>query len=169
MNTRAYAVIDTPFWSLCCIVGLEPYLWSTWDALLVPALVQQQLFHQIRPVSQQQLFTEALHAGRLHIQDPHTLITTLSKGERAVLSLAQEQHIAALLDDYRPHQHAAGLGITVIGVTQFLIRLLYQGTLSVSETEHHFEQLRQTGATSPLFLQWAAQHIQQKGRRGTWP
>lgn len=169
MNTHAYAVIDTSFWSLCCIVGLEPYLWSTWGRLLVPTLVQQELFHQIRPVPQQQLFTNALHAGRLHIQDPHTRISTLSKGERAVVSLAKEQHIAALLDDYRPHQHAASLGVTAVSVAQFLIRLLYQGTLSVSETERHFQQLRQTGATSPLFLQWAAQHIQQKGGTVTWP
>lgn len=169
MNTINGAVVDTSFWSLCCLTGLEPYLWVTWSVLFVPTIVQQELFHRIRLVPQQQLFQQALHTGHIQIQDPVTLISTLSKGERAVVSLAQEQQIPALLDDYRPHQHAQNLGINVMSVAQFLIRLLYQGTLSVTEAEQRFQQLQQTHATSPFFLQWAAQHIQQKGGQVTWP
>lgn len=169
MNIINGAVVDTSFWSLCCLTGLEPYLWVRWSVLFVPTIVQQELFHQNRLVPQQQLFQQALHMGHIQIQDPGTLISTLSKGEQAVVSLAQEKQIPALLDDYRPHQHAQKLGINVISVAQFLIWLLYRGTLSVTQAEQHFQQLQQTHATSQFFLQWAARHIQQKGGQVTWP
>lgn len=169
MNQSPAAVVDTSFWSLACIVGIEPYLWSRWPVIAVPTVVQNELFHQVKNVPQQQLFQQHLSQGHLVIRDPQTMISTLSKGERSVVSLAIEWQVPALLDDYRPHLHARQLGVNAISVVQLLISLLYRGILSVGDAEKMFERLARPQATSSHFLQWAAQKIHAKGGSVSWP
>lgn len=169
MASTPNAVIDTSFWSLACTVGLERYLWTDWPIIAAPSIVYAELFHQAKNRPQQQLFQSRLQSGHVIIHDPQTLIPTLSKGERSVVSLALELHIPALLDDYRPHRHAAQLGVQAISVVQVLISLLYRGILTVDEAERMFRQLAQPQATSSYFLQWAAQHIRAQGGTVSWP
>lgn len=169
MSQSPMAVVDTSFWSLACIVGLEPHLWRRWPVIAVPTVVQNELFHQVKNVPQQQLFQHHLTQGHLVIRDPQVFISTLSKGERAVVSLAIELNVPALLDDYRPHLHARQLRVNAMSVAQVLIALLYQGMLRRNEAEQIFRQLAQTHATSPIFLQWAAQQLQAQGGTISWP
>ena len=36
------AVVDTSFWTLACITGLEPHLWAQWPIIAVPYIVQRE-------------------------------------------------------------------------------------------------------------------------------
>jgi len=134
------AVVDTSFWSLVCTVGLEPYLWSEWSVIAVPTLVQAELFHQPKQRPQQQLFHQRIQTGQLVGQDPHTWISTLSRGEKAVVSLALELNVPALLDDYRAHQHALNLGVQAISGVQVLMEWLYRGILDLTSAKQVYRQ-----------------------------
>lgn len=164
------AILDTSFWSLACVTGLEPYLWIYWSRLITTTTVQSELFHAPVGAVQQTKFQQALHTGQMRIQDPTTLIPTLSKGEQSVVSLALELQAPALIDDFRAHHHAdQQYNVSAISVAQCVILLLRKGILSLADSESIVLQLKQTGATSPVFLQWAAQQIHRQGGRLLWP
>ena len=164
------AVIDTSFWSLACITGLEPYLWKEWSIIAAPDIIQKELFHTVTGAVQQQRFHQALATGHLVIHNPQTLISTLSKGEQAAVSLALELHVPVLLDDYRAYQHAyQQYQAQAIAVAQCLVFFLIRGILNLGEAETIFLALKQTGATHAIFLKNAAQQISIQGGRVLWP
>ncbi|MDA8205250.1 MAG: hypothetical protein M0Z36_04215 [Thermaerobacter sp.] len=118
---------------------------------------------------QQRQFRHALAVGTLVIRDPAGLIPTLSKGERAVVSLALELSAPVLLDDFRANQHAnQQYGARAISLAQCLILFWHQGILNVPEAEIIFVQLKQTRATNSAPLMWAAQKIHKQGGRLLW-
>lgn len=164
------AVIDTSFWSLACLSGLEPWLWHAWNPIAAPPVVYQELFHAPRAVPQQERFQQVQQVGMLVVEAPAALIPTLSKGEQAVVSLALERHVPALIDDYRAHRHAREVyGVSVLSVAECLVWLLAQGMLEIPDAEQRFLQLKRLGATNAVFLEAAARAIHRRGGAWLWP
>lgn len=166
----ATAVIDTSFWSLACLSGLEPWLWQAWNPIAAPPIVYQELFHAPRALPQQERFQAALQAGQLVIRAPSSLIPTLSKGEQAVVSLALAWQVPALIDDYRAHRHAReAYGVSVLSVAECLVWLHARSILEIPDAEQRFLQLKRLGATNTVFLEAAARAIHRRGGAWLWP
>ncbi len=138
--------------------------------IAAPHIVQQELFHGPTGAIQQQRFQQAITTGQLVIQDPQTLIPTLSKGEQAAVSLALAMHVPVLLDDYRAYQHSSQhYSAQALSVAQCLVFFLIQGSLNLRDAETIYVALKKTGATNAVFLRKAAEQIHAQGGRLLWP
>ncbi len=150
------AVIDTSFWSQCCHLDVLQPLWSTFvRPILVPSMVFQEIFHRPGAHPAQAAMATARQSGELSLECPIQDFALFGAGERTVISLAQERHATALIDDYRPHQYLRHtLQWPVLSVSECIVLWLDTQRISWQEARALANTLAAHGATSPHFLAW---------------
>lgn len=173
MGTKA-AVVDTGFWGTCCALGLARYLTQVWaPPIWMPGAVLAELFAQPQPATapswaglypDQHEFLQHFRQGVLRPTNPRQSATTqFNAGERAVIDLALELRATALIDEQRAHLYALQQGLDAVSVPEYLVLLLQEGILTVTDAEHVFRQLVYRNRSPKPFVDWARQVIRAQG------
>lgn len=107
----------------------------------------------------------ALQSGELSLQAPIQDFSLFRAGERAVISLAQEHHATALIDDYRLQHHYLRntLQWSVLSVSECIVLGLDTQRISWQEARTLANTLAAHGATSPHFLAWLNVELRTRG------
>ena len=177
---RASAVIDTGFWGTCCRLGIHLYLTHVWlDPVLVPGAVMAEIFRQpafmTNPTAvswaawgpwyrDQAEFLNAFLQRVLQPSNPNqSHLTLFHPGERAVLDMARERQADALIDEQKAHDYAITHGTDAVSIPEYLVILLKQGILTVTQTVAVFQQLVRLGRPPQPFIDWARSQLQAEG------
>ena len=177
---RSSAVIDTGFWGTCCRLGIHLYLTHVWlDPILVPGAVMAEIFRQPAfmttpaavswaswgPLYRDQAeFLNAFLQRTVQPSNPNqSHVTLFHPGERAVLDLARELQADALIDEQKAHDHAITQGLDAISVPEYLVILLREGILTVTQAVTVFQQLIMLGRSPKPFIDWARYQLQAQG------
>ncbi len=83
-------------------------------------------------------------------------------GERAVLDLALEVPADALIDEQKAHDYAFTQG-DAISVPEYLVILLQEGILTVTQVGSIFQQLESLHRSTQPFVDWARSQLERLG------
>ncbi len=178
--SRSSAVVDTGFWGTCCRLGIHLYLTRIWpDPVLVPGAVMAEIFRQPAfmtspaaaswaawgPLYRDQAeFLNAFLQRTVQPSNPNrSHMTLFHPGERAVIDLAVELHADALIDEQKAHDHAITQGLDALSVPEYLVILLREGILTVTQAVTAFQQLVALGRSPQPFIDWARYQLQAQG------
>jgi len=127
-------------------------------------MVFQEVFHRSGEHPAQTAMASALQSGALALDVPIQDFALFGAKECAVIALAQERQVTALIDDYRPHQHLRRiLQWPVLSVSECIMLWLDLHRISWQEARALADQLAEHRATSPHFLDWLDNELRTRG------
>lgn len=77
--------------------------------------------------------------------------------------MAVELHADALIDEQKAHDHAITQGLDALSVPEYLVILLREGILTVTQAVTAFQQLVALGRSPQPFIDWARYQLQAQG------
>ncbi len=77
--------------------------------------------------------------------------------------MARERQADALIDEQKAHDYAITHGMDAVSIPEYLVILLKQGILTVTQTVAVFQQLVRLGRPPQPFIDWARSQLQAEG------
>ncbi len=155
MVVRADAVFDASFWIHACGVGVLKYVLRRYALRYTPAVARE--LPERSPSGRE--FRRMVQVGELEEAVPRRdRVGIFGRGERESISLALEHRGWVLfLDDQRPYQHAAGLGLRVVCTPLLVVALFGERTITRRDAERHLDDLSGLETVHPdfIYLAWS--------------
>ena len=124
---KRQATFDSSFWVHAVYLDLVDFLLDDY-ILLCPTAVERELGGG-NPAAAE---LRALHAQGIiqWAKQRRDQVKLYGIGERAAINLALERGLLLLIDDWRPYEAAAALGIETVNTVAYLVHLLTRDRLS---------------------------------------
>mgnify|MGYP001770848809 CR=1 FL=1 len=102
--------------------------------------------------------------GTLQPINPSLCVTNqFHSGEQAALDVAQEIGASLLINEQKAHQYAVSLGLDAVSVPEYLVILMKEGILTVTQTVQAYRRLDRLNRAPRIFMEWARQQIRAQG------
>jgi predicted nucleic acid-binding protein len=151
------ASFDSSFWINAHRCGLLPYVLERYE-LHYPSAVAAEM--QPSFPSGQEFWRLAQSGTLTEMSAAQSQVQEFGPGERAAIDLALEHpDWVLLMDDHRPLQHAASLGLRVVCTPALAIALYGEGALSAQEALLVLARLAALQTVSPSLLAAALAHL----------
>ncbi len=84
-------------------------------------------------------------------------------GEKATLDLGRELHADVLIEEQKAHDYANAQGLDAVSVPEYLVVLLRDAILTVTQTVLRFQQLVALNRSPQPFIDLARRQIRAQG------
>lgn len=151
------ATFDSSFWINAHRSGLLPHVLARYNLVYPPAVAAEM--RTGFPSGQE--FAGLVQAGRLTEVAPLSMqFQGFGPGEREAINVALEHpEWVLLMDDHRPFQEAARLGLRVLCTPVFTVSLFDEGALTARQTLVILARLAALQTVSPHLLAAALAHL----------
>lgn len=158
------AIFDSSFWIHTVYLDLTKFLLQDFELVCTTAVEKELGDNNSASLRLKGLLSH----GTIKRKDPKKeTIKLYGDGERSAISLAIQEQMVLLIDDWRPYEAALEIGIKVVNSMVYIAHLYKQTNLSLSQVLEMLAKIARRGTIKPLWIESTLKTIMEiKSKKG---
>lgn len=162
---KRLAVFDSSFWIHAIYLDLTKFILQDFELVCTTAVENE--IGSNNPASLR--LKGLLSHGTIKRKNPkREIINLYGKGERSAISLALQEQMILLIDDWRPYEAALEVGVKVVNTMVYIAHLYKETKLSFYEALEMLVKIARRGTVRQIWIESTLRTIMEiKSKKGS--